>query len=346
MIIGICGLGFSGSGAVLDLLHEYDDVDGFSECEMSICYYPDGIEDLDYHLNTCYSRYMSSDAAIYSFEKMIRARFGHNKGLRQPVYAKKIMDLTRQYISDISQIEWKGSWGYRDYNDGPLKIFINCNILQRISLLIHKVFNKNIQLAPLKTMRLSILPEDFDIRTKRYIIDVLKSIGYSDNKKRFVVDQLFSGDNPEKSFKYFDNPYAIIVKRDPRDTYLLAKNMVKVYAGWIPTDDVSQFIEYYRRIYGNIRYSNLKRVLIIQYEDLIYKYNDTVKMIEAFCGIHLHTREKKYFNPEYSRRYTQLIKNYPKDKEAIQQIERELQQYIYQFPKEKERIKKTGRIIV
>lgn len=345
MIIGICGLGFSGSGAILDLLHEYEDVDGFSKCEMSICYYPDGIEDLDYHLNACHSRYMTSDAAIYSFEKMIRARFGHNS-VRQPVYAKKIMDLTRRYIHDISQIEWKGSWGYRDYSDGPLKMFITCNILQRISLLIHKVSHKNIQLAPLGTMRLSIMPEDFDIKTKRYITDVLKAIGYSDNKERFVVDQLFSGDNPEKSFKYFDDPYAIIVRRDPRDTYLLAKNMVKIHAGWIPTDDVSQFIEYYRRIYGSIRYSNPKRVLMIQYEDLIYQYNDTVKVIENFCGIHSHTREKKYFNPEYSIRYTQLIKNYPKTKEAIQQIERELHQYIYQFPKEKEIRKTTGRIIV
>jgi len=345
MIIGVCGLGFSGSGAVLDLLHEYDDVDGFSNCEMSICYYPDGIEDLDYHLNVSHSRYMSSDAALYAFEKMMRSRFEYN-GIHHPEYAKQIMKATFKYIDDITQVKWRGSWGYREYVDGKLKMFVVCSVLQRMSLILHKLLHKNIQLAPLETMRLSIEPEGFQERTREYLIDVLEAIGYQKDQKIFVVDQLFAGDDPEKSFKYFDDPYAIVVKRDPCDTYLLAKHVVKVHAGWIPTDNPMKFINYYRNIYGGIKTENTERVLQIQYEDLIYHYESTKEKIEQFCKIHCHSKKMKFFDPNYSIRYTQLFCEHPEDKNDIDLIAKELSTYAYQFPFKKNQLSNQGHIII
>ena len=345
MIIGICGLGFSGSGAVIDLLREYKDIYGFSNCEMSICYYPDGVEDLDYHLNGSHSRYMSSDAALYAFHRMMKSRFGHNS-IRQPQYAKEIMKLTEIYIDALSQVVWKGSWGYRDYVDGTLKSFFVCNVLQRISLIIHSVFRKSIQLAPLETMRLSVYPLDFEIITQKYIVDVLKAIGYSEDKKKFVVNQLFSGDDPEKSFKYFNDPYAIVVRRDPRDTYLLVKKMLKVHAGWIPTDNVEDFIKYYRLIYDNIKTGITGKVIQIQYEDLIYSYDETVKKIEYFCLINNHIDKYKYFNPTRSIRYTQLLVDYPQYKNDILCIEKALSEYMYHFPYERAPIKSSEKIII
>lgn len=335
MILGICGLGFSGSGAVLDLLKEYPEIGGFSEREMSICYYPDGILDLDYHLNESYTRYMSSDAALYSFWRMMESRFAHSSR-HQTEYDKRIIALTKQYIEDLTQVTWKGSWGYRDYIDAGIKQKINNAVLLRASLLIYKLFHKNVNLAKNGIMRLSIKPEHFDELTRNYLVEVLSCIGYTPKAEKFVVDQLFPGDNPEKCFKYFNDPYAIVVYRDPRDTYLLAKKMVKVHASWIPTDNVSDFIRYYKEIYGHARIGRTGRVLKVQYEDLIYKYEKTVAEIEQFCGLQNHTAVKKHFNPEYSIRYTQLIVDYPQYKSEIQQIERELKDYLYDFPYKRE----------
>jgi len=345
MIIGVNGLGFSGSGAVLDLLKEYSDIGGFSEREMSICYYPDGIIDLDYHLNHSYTRYMSSDAALYSFWRMMESRFGKsNRHCTE--YDKQILKLTKKYIEDLTQVSWKGSWGYRDYIDNSLSQKFNNAILLRLSLFAYRVFHKNIVLTKDGTMRISIKPHNFDNLTKEYLKNVLISIGYNPEAENFVVDQLFAGDNPEKCFKYFDDPYAIVVYRDPRDTYLLAKKMVKVHASWIPTDDVNDFIKYFRAIYDNAVIGNSGRVLKIQYEDLIYNYQPTVEKIEQFCGIKEHFAPKSHFDPSHSIRYTQLIVDYPQYQQDVEVIEKELSSYLYKFPYTRKSISQSGSAIV
>lgn len=106
MVIGVCGLGHSGSGAVIDLLKEYDDIKVFSKCELSICYMPDGIEDLDYHINSVHSRYMSSDAAIYAYERLIKSRYGRNN-FKHPAFYRDIVRETHSYIEKITQVKWQ-----------------------------------------------------------------------------------------------------------------------------------------------------------------------------------------------------------------------------------------------
>ena len=44
-------------------------------------------------------------------------------------------------------------------------------------------------------------------------------------EKNLVLDQPFSGNNPQASFPYFENPRAVVVDRDPRDYYLFVKNL-------------------------------------------------------------------------------------------------------------------------
>jgi len=195
-------------------------------------------------------------------------------------------------------------------------------------------------------MRISIKPQNFEELTKEFLKNILKCIGYNPDVEKFVADQLFAGDNPEKCFKYFDDPYAIVVYRDPRDTYLLAKKMVKVHASWIPTDDVYNFIKYYKAIYGNAVIGNSGRVLKVQYEDLIYNYRHTVDEIEHFCGIKQHTTPKKCFDPAHSIRYTQLIVDYPQYQRDIEIIERELGNYLYKFPYTRETINQNGAAII
>ncbi len=344
MIIGVNGFGFSGSGAVLDLLKEYSDVSVFDDCEMSICYYPDGILDLDYHLNECFNRYMNSDAAIYNFLKMMKIRFATGRMKRKP-FAKRIMELTYNYIDSITQVSWKGTWGYRDYSDGKIESFFNCYVLQRISLLLNRLFKVNISLAKKKNLRMSIKPQDFVNKTKKYLIDVLKAVGL-DTNTTFVFDQIFPASNPASCFKYFDCSKAILVLRDPVDTYLLAKKVVKIHSTWIPTNNVSDFVNYYKAIYESIVMNSGDTVMLVHYEDLIYNYEKEKKRIEDFCGVSNHSEPKKFFDPDYSIRYTQLFLDYPELIEDVEYIRKNLAEFLFEFPSEREKKKGSGKLII
>lgn len=74
MIVGVCGLGYTGSGAVLDLLKEFDENYVIDAMEFALAYTPDGLEDLEYHLVKSPSRYFSSDIAIKRFKNYIKSR--------------------------------------------------------------------------------------------------------------------------------------------------------------------------------------------------------------------------------------------------------------------------------
>mgnify|MGYP006872937219 FL=1 len=70
MIVGVCGHGYSGSGAVVDYLKEKPDCQVCGNIELSLAYMPHGLQDLDYHVNESVSRYYSSDAAIKDFLRL------------------------------------------------------------------------------------------------------------------------------------------------------------------------------------------------------------------------------------------------------------------------------------
>ena len=68
MIIGVCGLGYTGSGAVQDLLKEYEEIEDLTgDYEFGFVYKPDGILDLRHHLVEAPCRDLSSNVAIKRF---------------------------------------------------------------------------------------------------------------------------------------------------------------------------------------------------------------------------------------------------------------------------------------
>ena len=71
--IGVCGNYAAGSGAFLDLLYEFDDTQLLIKKEFMFTYLPDGIEDLDYHINN-YHKYFSSVVAINRFRKLLKSQ--------------------------------------------------------------------------------------------------------------------------------------------------------------------------------------------------------------------------------------------------------------------------------
>ena len=69
--LGVCGFGYSGSGAVVDLLKNNDNIMYPEIGEFTLTYLPDGLKDLRYNLFDNCSRFFSSDVAIMRVRRRV-----------------------------------------------------------------------------------------------------------------------------------------------------------------------------------------------------------------------------------------------------------------------------------
>lgn len=97
-----------------------------------------------------------------------------------------------------------------------------------------------------------------------------------------MMDQLTPSSNIKRCLRYFDDNFrTIIVDRDPRDIFVINKTVWKTDI--VPTD-VEKFCKWFEFTHscGKGQEEDRRKVLKIQFEDLIYNYDDSVKVIESF----------------------------------------------------------------
>ena len=330
MQLGICGVGYSGSGAVLDLLKDYEDVIVADKVELSFTFKPDGLNDLRRAITIEPTRHWSSDTAIRRFIQFMKRK----RRIYDRATNGEFRYLSNEFVKKIVQVKWPGYTGTHYYQDSSISFFFNQLVALHMRVLWEKVFKPvKVILPPQKMMYYSYFTEEeFNGLAFDFVQKVMTSItGNTD--KIVAVDQLFSANRPQDSFAYFEDPKAILVLRDPRDTYLLAKRAVGIYSKFIPVDDVDKFIKYYRGLMMSRSYAENKDLILeINFEDLIYRHKETRQAIESF--LHLSSRkadEPSHFKPEVSINNTQLWKRYPNYEADIKRIEEELEEYLYHF---------------
>ena len=327
MIIGVCGFGSSGSSAVTDYLKEFSTTEVLDNIEFQLVTYPDGIESLDYYLNSNISKYASSDVALNRFQMYTKRlalsfdRETHGEFTR----------LTEEYISAITQISWRG---YGDTDNSLFNSFTYRNIGNRLMRarvipLLEKIFKKQIDCYPVRDILFSVHPDRFDEITKNYINAIMHAMGMTN--KIAVLNQPFAGNDPAKSFKYFDDPKAIVVDRDPRDMYVFTKRFLLSAGRSIPSDKVETFVTYYRNLRKGMPYHSSEKVLKIQFESMVYDYDKTTDIICDFCGIDKKDRTNNIFVPERSANNTRVFEKYEGYDEDIKFIEDELEEYLFPF---------------
>ena len=329
MIIGVCGYGFTGSGAIVDVLKEFSELQVLDQVEFKISYMQDGIEDLSYHLVDHPCRYFGSDSAIRRFRLIIR-EFSKKY---QEITKGEFLHLADEFIDSITDVSWRGTCSFHKVESSRFMRYFKYSLMTRVRKGLYKYGKIWVQF-PDKEMYLSIAPENFMANSRRFISSIISCMG--GNQEKIVLNQPFPADRPEFSFPYFEDPLAICVTRDPRDLYLLAKDYAKPRARFIPNDSVQDFITYYRKIMENATNSqaDTERVHRVAFEDLIYDYEHSIAQIMKFLGISNHEDKLKYFLPDISIRNTRLFKKNTRFASDIREIEQSLGPWLYNFPQD------------
>lgn len=327
MIIGACGYGATGSSVITDLLREYDDVQVVDNFEFWIAYCVDGLEDLEYHLMKQYSKGESCDAAIRRFLR--RSKSYKVPFINKPCAGNKFYEISRCFIEEITQFRFKGAYT-ADVCTGHVFRDVFAFAFKKIFMpqFIEKILNKRTYLWPCGVKYYSVEPENFYEAAIKYTNAILDAMNM-DKSKPICLDQPFTGNSPENSMKFFEDPYAIIVDKDPRDLFLSGKYSRDPNFKFSPISDVDKFIIYYRNMRKHTISSD--KVLELRFEDLVYNYDKTLEKIEKFLNLGKHTRVKQIFDPSKSINNTQLIRLHPDERENINKIEEELADFLYPF---------------
>ena len=337
MIIGTCGFCSTGSSAVSDYLKEFDDIQVFDTVEFAITYLTDGLIDLEYHLMKRNFRDDSCYSSIPRFRKFMKAHFEDGALPKLSTITKKqIREYTEEFIKSITQIEWRSTSRsdillnkhYTFYRYFGLSIMKG-----RVIPFLTKKLGHSIDLYPVRDLEVSIKSPYFYDAAKLLISRILSACGV-DLTKKVILDQPFCGNDPMSSFPFYNDPYAIVVDRDPRDNYLFAKIVLAKRGLFMPIRNVEDFVTYYRLMRDNQPYKEQNdRVLKIQFENMVYDYDNTISIINKFCGMGSNPKPFSIFDPEISMPNTQLYKRYPEYKSDIEYIEQELPEYLFDFDK-------------
>lgn len=336
MIVSTCSFGSSGSSVVTDYLAECDDAYVFDKFEFTFITQPDGIEDLEYHLVLRPSRTASSIYAIQRFNALVKK---HSRGwsILTGISEARIHQLTDEYINGLTQVRYKSFSPKIDKKHSDfIEYYLGYAIIRkRLIYTLEKkgIIKKNFDFYPLDYVNISIKPSNFYELTKHYLRTLLEEMGCDFSKKLVVLDQTFAGNDPAKSFPFFDDVCAVVVDRDPRDMYIFAKKVLLSKGRFMPTDTVEDFIAYYRALRDGQPYKEPNsRVLVLQFEEMVYNYDEMADKLDSFLGIKNKNR-KKYFIPEMSAANTNLIRRYPEFADDVAVIEREIPEYLFDFGK-------------
>lgn len=289
-VVSVQGFGYSGSGAVVDVLREYNNcnVFGYVDPEGSLSNQVTASGEMDF---------IRHSGGLFEIEKHI----GDNNIFQNDFLLHNYLKLVSS--TSICQVYDDVKYLFYDFFD---KISEN-NIWNQNN----RYYNAYLlpsgksELLFLKSMTYM---EYVEVASS-FLVSVFNSINTS-KKDIIVLDQVFSDMNFDYNHyaQYCDNLKFIAVYRDPRDVYTFAK--IKDVE-WIPHNNVSDFINWNRIMYRNFDiHSN--SYLSVRFEDLVTNYERTINVIESYVGLNNsnHIFKHKHFSPSVSAQNIEIWKDH------------------------------------
>lgn len=342
-IITCTGYGGTGSSAATNIIEEFEQVKSLeSGFECTVLHEPDGIRDLENALHEGHR--LKVDMAVKRFLRLadILNKQRSYKKYFNGMFLKHSMD----YINSLCTARWNGNWHRGSdtvryskedllYYNLAKQVFLNEYSYSKYSLYEPDTWHPTYQIR--NTSYYAIFDDTFYVKTQAYLSRLLAEVSIHTDAQNIVIDQFFSAYNIASYLNYVPATKIIIVDRDPRDMYVLNKSSWG--EPYIPTDSIDTFIQWYKGIrFSQKKEAVLANVCLIHFEDLIFRYEDSLQKIQQFLHFtnEAHTHKQQYFNPAKSIANTCKFKNYPQWAEDIAKIESELAEYCYDFPDDME----------
>lgn len=312
-VVSVQGLGHSGSGAVLDVLCEMEScnvlgtdenfkvlgIDHKGAFEVDFLRLAGGLFEFEKYLGS--NNVFQNDALINRFISYLNSfkLFREDKNIRELFFdfLYNVIDLK---IEDIDGVPYN----YHLYK-GKTKSTI--------------YFLKSMSVDEYRCMCSSFLSRFFNYINNKGEKDII------------VLDQ-FMADCAYDMMRYEDyvpEIRLILSYRDPRDVYAFASQH---NIDWIAHNTIDHFISWYKIITKNIDV-NTKNYLIIQFESLIFDYENQIKRIMDYLKLdpkdHNELLKQKFFNPSISKVNVGIWENSPLPKSDFDKIRKELSDFCY-----------------
>ncbi|MEG0239414.1 MAG: hypothetical protein RR643_04620 [Anaerorhabdus sp.] len=342
MKICITGSTGTGSSALIDLLNEYSSCTdcGLKRYEQPLLYIRDGLFDLENDLLLNNSA-QNSHFAVKKFKKKMKFlndHYGSWFAGYKFLYDDRFMIIVNNFIERFDYINLNGATidGFTKYQFSFLtaikQIYASLKFGEKYSSPLGyqlKSTGEDIFVTyPTK--------EEFFENSRRFIDDYFQLIS-NGTEKNVILDHFLFEQNAQngKLDNYFRDDFRmIVVKRDPRDVYNLNKNiwpkLINCNSGY--PEDIGMFCKYFETV--NCNDIKNDKLLYVNFEDLIYRYEYTVKEIEKFLNLNSadHVNKFKYFNPEKSIKNTQTYIISEEYQNEAREIASRLNSYLYDFP--------------
>lgn len=321
----------SGSSALTDLISEYKGVKSLTDYEFRFVHDTDGIADLEYHLVDCHNRH-NSGHALKRYKRL--CEFNHGTGFIQryePYFNGKFLEISLDYIRELTDFEYQGKWFMDMYDRGRFFYY-----MKSIQGKLYRRLHIRRSTMP-REMTLCSHPSSakFIECTRRYMERLLQAANPED-MPILMMDQILPSSNINKCLRYFpDDTKLVVVTRDPRDIYFSEKF---IWHEYVTPYDPEIFCKWFDYTHSSNRdeVPDPNKVLMLNFEDLIYNYHEMVPKIEKFLELkpENHLRPFEGLNPKRSFANTQLWKKFD-DQNSLRIIEKNLPQYLYDFAEKK-----------
>ena len=345
MTITTTGYYSTGSSAVYDLLREYsscsEEVNRENPIEHIFLYMPNGLFDLEDKLLIGNSIHRS-DEAMNAFYQAMKDLYENNYqvfGNYKKRYGIRFMAAVERLIEDLTEYKVEGNW----YYDNEMQFSLVHSIASTLHMICKQPINanyfKNIGHRDKYGDNITryAFPTEIGFYTKATaFIQEFFSMAQGSNQGVLLLDHLILPHNIFRLPQYLKSNElkVIIVDRDPRDVYIDIRKRQERNKE-IPPIPVNpkEYVGFWIALRESERNVQLPdQVLRIQYEDLFYKYENTVSVIEKFCGFtpDQHQYSGRFFNPSMSKIYLNQYKTDTKWTTIIKYIENNLQEYLYE----------------
>tara|TARA_B100000963_G_scaffold86921_1_gene74554 strand:- start:15 stop:965 length:951 start_codon:yes stop_codon:yes gene_type:complete len=311
----VLGSGNSGAGAIKDYLMSREDFQSpLGDQEFRIINDPDGINDL--YINF-YKNFSINNAAnaVHNFFLFINNCYHSRLNKKKNMYSKKIIPLTKKYLSKIIKIE---------YNGAPRFYLDKIDNLKKINFYFSRfILKKNAKKIKLLKMIIPIDEKDFLYYTEKYIFEIFKLNKKFDVKRNIVVEQGGNFWSPISSTNFYgNNKKVIIVSRDPKAIFSGMRNRNSLS---YPGNDIKVFVKWYKNIMSKIDKKQHKKVIKIRYEKFFKNFETESRKLCKLLGIKNNINHK--FNLEKTSKNLYKYKNYL-TKEEINYINKNLSKFI------------------